>query len=177
MRSIREVCPICGTKLKHIVWGYIDNKALKHLQNEKIDYIIGGCMTFGDDRSGKYFCKNCQMELSENLKPIELITCPLEASGAIFKNECRNYELLVSKRNYNLLDNRELICDTVCPAIGKSVRIVLKTGGLVEGKLLRSYRYSVSCPGNHLMLEKKLAEFSSEYIDVMISDIKCMEII
>ena len=167
----QKKCPVCGNPLKVVIFGYLTEEMGEFIKKNKKFLIDGGCMCFMDDRDPTFVCPKCHGEFMENLERIKLIPCPLEASNAIREDECRKYELLENREHYELLENREVICDMICPFIGKQVRITTKRGDTIEGKLGRTFRYTVSTPGNHVIVFKERDKYHSDVIDVYISDI------
>ena len=159
-----KYCPSCGNELKKAVYGYLQKP-----KNQNIIHM--GCMNFGDERDTSYICTICNTKYTENLSPIKLISCPLEASNTIFAHECKQYELLKSKNYYHLLDESEKICTLICPNINKEATIILSSGEKIIRKLTRTFKHSVDCPYNHLIIYKN----SNTYINVPISDIEKIE--
>ena len=86
----QKKCPVCGNSLRVIVNGYLSEEMAVFFRQHR-DYIkSGGCMIFADDRDPFYVCSKCGSEFTEDLEQIKLISCPLEAGGAIHEKECRD---------------------------------------------------------------------------------------
>lgn len=170
-------CPVCGHTLKIIFYGEPTEETEKLVEKNSQFLTLGGCMCFGDDRDPDYICPKCNGEFSYDLEQIKLISCPLEAGGAIREDECRNYELLEKKDHYALLDNRELICNRLCPLMGKRIRIHTSDGSFYEGELMRTHQYTYSIHENFLSLSNKRDEYHYDYTNILISDIKEIEAI
>ena len=169
MNQTNISCPQCGTKLKKMIYGYVQNIDDTFEPNEDVIYM--GCLSFGDNRDGIYFCKSCKTKFTENLTPIKLIPCPLEASNSIFSHECRQYDLLSSKEHYTLLDDVNKICELVCPAFLKKVIVTLNSGEQIQGEITRSSKYTVDVQENHLVLYQKTGNFRGEFKSILIKEI------
>ena len=174
--KIRKKCPVCGGYLKVIIFGYPTSETADTVQRHNDYFTLGGCICFDDDRDPDYICPRCGGSFTEDLEQIILIPCPLEAGHQIHKNECKNYELLESKTHYSLLENRDFICNKICPLLGKRVQVITADGSIYEGNLEGTYEYTVSKPGNHIMLSNPVGEYQCEYTDIYISDISALEI-
>lgn len=171
----QKKCPICGSPLKIVMYGYMTEEIGEFIRKNKDSITNCGCMCFADDRDPLYICRNCKGEFTETLEQIILMSCPLEASNVIRENECRNYELLESRAYYKLLDDRELICDKICPLIGKKVRIRKNDGSVIEGELRRTFIKGYSMPGNCLLLSTDHEKYGGYYKEILISEIGVIE--
>jgi hypothetical protein len=165
-----KYCPCCKRiPLKLILRGYGNFDDVKAaLSKNNIDYQMGGCMVYGDDRDATFFCWNCDGNYTEELEPIELIPCPLEASNSILKEECRNYEAMEKKERYRLLEDKVKICNMICPVMGKKAIVEKKNGELIEGTITRTVDHTCDVPENHLIVFKE----QGTNVDVLIKDIE-----
>ena len=167
----QKKCPVCGNSLRVIINGYLSEEMAVFFRQHR-DYIkSGGCMIFADDRDPFYVCSKCGSEFTEDLEQIKLISCPLEAGGVIHEKECRDYGLLESRRNYELMDDRELICNKICPLMNKMARIKKKDGSVVEGKIMRTFLRTYDMPGNQLIICEKKDKYYGDFVHILISDI------
>jgi len=168
-----KMCPRCGRPLSVILYGLRDEEFDKVLTDNNVKYCLGGCMCFGDDRDPIFRCNHCRKDFNEELKYIRLISCPLEASNYITKGECGNYELLSSKEGYELLDEREMICNEICPAMNQLVTIKTKDGCEYKGILQGTWRKFVdSNPKSEIQLLQVDREKNVEDIEIEISNVK-----
>ena len=163
-------CPKCGKTLKILLFGLPSEKTFEFIKKNKEYFTLGGCVCFGDDRDPMYICPECKDEFTHDLKQIKLITCPLEASGMIFENECRDYDLLERRYHEHLLNERELICNKICLLMKKKVRVKTKDASVFEGELLRTHLTSVSTSKSHITLVNTTEEYNHDYIDIIISE-------
>ena len=174
-KAEQKKCPVCGAPLKRVAHGY-PTMEIEKMANKHPDLItLGGCMMFGDDRDAYYVCFGCRREFSESLEEIRLKSCPLEASAAIREEECGDYEALERNGRYKLLEERDLICNRICPLQMRKVRIRTKDGSVYEGDFLRTHTANVSVPVDHLILLDWTAGPHGEYIDVILTDIEEIE--
>ena len=63
-------CPLCGAELSYVYHGYPIAEYEEYLKSKGVNYILGGCLCFGDDRDEVYHCKNCGTDFSRDLKVI-----------------------------------------------------------------------------------------------------------
>lgn len=167
-------CPICGNPLKVVIFGYLTNEMGKFIEKNHQYLIEGGCMCFMDDRDPTFECPKCHGQFTETLEQIKLIPCPFEASHSIHESECRNYELLEHKEHYELMEDRDLACNTICPLLGKRVRVKTIDGSVFEGVLNQTWRkfiHSKTIPDYFLSLSNERGKYHSDYSDIPISDI------
>lgn len=168
-----KMCPRCGRPLSVILYGLPGEEFGKTLKENNVRYCLGGCLCFGDDRDPVFRCSHCRKEFNEELKQIHLIPCPLEAGHCIIKGECRNYSLLSSKEGYELLDEREMICEEICPAINQFVTIETKDGCEYKGILQGTWRkYIDSIPRGEIQLLQINREKTAEDIEIEIRNVK-----
>ena len=120
---------------------------------------------------GKYICSRCKEEFSNDLNQLKLISCPLEASNLIHEGECRDYVLLEKKCSYELLEDRAFICNTICPVMGKHVRIQTKDGSYFDGIVIDTHAYARNITENFLTILNKKGGNQNEYTNILISDI------
>ena len=111
------------------------------------------------------------------MKQIVLIYCPLVSSEIIHKEECRQYGLLARKNRYTLGKYKSLICDKICPSIGKSARVEDIEGNIIEGKIQRVKLAAPDSPGSFLLLERKQEDGRSDTISIRIAEISTVDII
>ena len=154
-------CPMCGGNLKVVIFGYPTKEVEMLAADNLFNIQLGGCLCFGDDRDDVFYCPKYQTGFTEELVKNELIVCPLEASNHIRKSECKNYEWL-SKR-YTLLEDREKICNMICPMMGKHVIVETSEGKVYQGRLVKTFEYTVSEPDNMIELEERTGEYSANY--------------
>ena len=149
----KKNCPYCGKPLEIVINGYPSEEIEDFMQKNPDYFAYGGCCVFGDDRDPSYYCSGCNKELSYNLKPIALTYCPLVSSGYIHKEECRQYSILAAKNRYTLIKYKKLVCDKICPSIGRRVSIVKKDGSVNEGMNGGVKLAAPDSPGSFLGLE------------------------
>lgn len=167
MKEMVPNCPVCNEKLKIIKYGYL---------REGIDmtgYVSGGCCCFGDERDEYYACTNCKNSFGKNLKTIHLIDCPAITSGAIFPEDCKNFENMKAK-NYRILDDPEKICQMICPMIRKNVIITLFSGEQFAGKCMSTNKGTDDKPNDTLFLYS-LTDINPSYISLPICEIESIE--
>lgn len=166
----KRYCSNCGEELSEVIWGLALDSYLENLRKQDKKYCLGGCLCFGDERDAKYKCEKCGSIYKRDLTPLELMKCPLEASGSIIKGDCVNGELKEQRACYSLLKNRDVVCKMICPNIGKSVAINTKDGRTIKGQILRTFKTTVDCRGEHVTLVRKQG-FETEYEDILLEDI------
>ena len=171
---IRRKCPYCGNPLEIFINGYPTEEIEAFIRKNPGYFAYGGCCVFGDDRDPDYYCPNCRRELSYNLKQIELIYCPL-VNDDIYKENCGQYAVLSGKYRYTLHRYRHLVCDKICPSIGKSTRVVDNAGNIIEGKIQRVKLAAPDSPGSFLLLEKKQEDGRSDTISIRITEISTVD--
>ena len=167
----KHYCSNCGEELSEVIWGLALDSYLENLRKQDKKYCLGGCLCFSDERDAKYKCEKCGSIYKRDLTPLELMKCPLESSGSIMKGDCVDGDLKNVRAYYNLLENKDVVCKMICPNIGKSVVINTKDGRTIKGDILRTSKMTVDCRGEHVSLVCKIAEFNSEYENVLIEDI------
>lgn len=134
-------------------------------------------MCFGDERDAKYICPGCNIRYSKDLAPLELMTCPLEASCSIIKGDCVGGELKTKRGYYSFLKNKDVVCKMICPNMDKEVEISTKDKRRIRGKIQRTFKTTVSCPGEHVSLIQELGDYKYEYEDVLLSEIVSMKVL
>ena len=170
----QKMCPVCGNPLKAVIFGYLTNEMGDFVDKNHKYLIEGGCMCFMDDRDPVFECTKCHGQFTENLEQIKLISCPLEVSHSIHESECRNYELLEHKEHYELMEDRDLACNTICPLLTKRVRVKTKDGSVFEGVLDQTWRkftHPKTIPDYYLSLSNKRDKYHVDYSDIPIADI------
>ena len=98
----------------------------------------------------------------------------MEVSHSIHESECRNYELLEHKEHYELMEDRDLACNTICPLLTKRVRVKTKDGSVFEGVLDQTWRkftHPKTIPDYYLSLSNKRDKYHVDYSDIPIADI------
>lgn len=165
-------CPDCGNDLSIIVRGFPCSDIIDDLKAKEIKYKLGGCMRFGDDRDGAYYCSRCDQEYSNDLKPIILKNCPLVPHGAVFKDECKKYEE-IARQYGEMLNDKDKICEMICPNLGRPIKITLKNGEVIAGIITRSMAANPRCSEDILLVQCGVTLNSFE--DVFIKDIVSIE--
>ena len=69
------------------------------------------------------------------------------------------------------MDDRELICNKICPLMDKMARIKKKDGSVVEGKIMRTFLRTYDMPENQLIIAEKKDKYYGDFIHILISDI------
>jgi len=171
----RKKCPYCGNTLAIFINGLPTEEIEEFMSKNPGYFAYGGCCVFGDDRDPVYYCSECGAELSYDLKKIVLKRCPLVSDETIRKEECRNYSLLRSKYRYTLFWYKGLICDKVCPSIGKRVRVQDNGGNITEGEIEGVKLASPNSPGSFLVLKRIQQDDCNDSVYLRISDIRTVD--
>lgn len=166
-------CPFCGRELKVVMYGLPIDELAELAEDENSGILLGGCICFDDDRDDVFRCESCEKGFTKKVELNELKECPLESCNAIRSYECRNYELLETK--YELLDDREKICNVICPNMGKSVKILTSEGITYRGIMTGTSSYSVSYPGNTVTLDTEDERAKGGIITIYVRDIVSVE--
>lgn len=59
----------------------------------------------------------------------------------------------------------------------KEVEISTKDKRRIRGKIQRTFKTTVSCPGEHVSLIQELGDYKYEYEDVLLSEIVSMKVL
>lgn len=167
----KHYCPKCGEELSEVIRGHVPDSYVERLRKQGRKYHIGGCMCYGDERDAQFRCDKCDIKYTKDLIPLELMSCPLEASNAIIRGDCIDGELRTKRSFYRFLRNKDVSCKMICPNVGKEVEIKTKNNKIIKGKILRTFKTTVSCPGEHVLLIRELERYKYEYEDVPLVEI------
>lgn len=184
-------CPNCRHFLVPMLYGEPDETFEEFLETNGVEYELGGCCICGDDRDYAFYCRNCDSGYTENLKLVNLISCMIE--GDIFSEECRKYEIM--REHYTkyyeeydegydeealkntLYDNREFICDVLCPGLYKRVKITSTNGEQTEGIMYHLSTNYENIEIIKVILGIEIGPYETEYKEIFFKDILSVEVI
>lgn len=105
-------CPICGKRMSYCIHGFpLKEKIERDYESRGIQYVLCGCICFGDDRDDYFYCPECKTGFTKKKKPIELIHCPAVKNPPIHRHECGNREILIQKYGKARTEDPYRYCD------------------------------------------------------------------